>query len=263
MPTFHCKIGTSDGRVVEKEFEAASRVLLRENLEEQGFHVFAIKARPFQFLRDKPGGGGRLTGRRFLTFNQELLVLIRSGLPILQVLDTIIERLEPGGMLDILRQIRQDVRGGSALSEAFGKFPRAFPHLYIASIRAGERTGDLPVTLARFIAYQKRVEAIYRRYIATGAYQAWARTFGRECPEPDFIAAQSFWQRRIATWSGQIVGKAARHPWLIAIAAAAGAFCAVMSFRAEGDGAAQASAAQTASSGRWYFSESATSGLRP
>jgi type IV pilus assembly protein PilC len=170
MPSFHCKIGTADGRVVEKDFEAASRELLRENLEGQGFYVFAIKTRPFQFLGKKEGSRGRLTGKRFLTFNQELLVLIRSGLPILQVLDTIIERIEPGGILEILRQIREDVRGGSALSEAFGKFPRAFPHLYIASIKAGERTGDLAVTLSRFIAYQKRVEAIRAKVRSASFY---------------------------------------------------------------------------------------------
>lgn len=170
MPTFHCKIGTADGRVVEKDFEAASRALLRENLEEQGFYVFAIRKRLFQFLWKKEGSRGRLSGRRFLTFNQELLVLIRSGLPILQVLDTVIERLEPGGMLEVLRQIREDVRGGNSLSEAFGKFPRAFPHLYIASIKAGERTGDLPVTLSRFITYQKRVEAIRAKVRSASFY---------------------------------------------------------------------------------------------
>ncbi|HEY7745935.1 MAG TPA: type II secretion system F family protein [Desulfuromonadales bacterium] len=156
--------------MVEKEFEAATRELLRENLEEQGFYVFAIKKRPLQFLWKKEGGRGRLTGKRFLTFNQELLVLIRSGLPILQVLDTIIERIEPGGMLEILRQIREDIRGGSVLSEAFGKFPRAFPHLYIASIKAGERTGELAVTLSRFIAYQKRVEAIRAKVRSASFY---------------------------------------------------------------------------------------------
>ncbi len=160
MPTFICKIGTSDGRVLEKEFEARSRELLRESLQEQGFYVFAIRQ---QLLLSLLGGGvgqGRWTSRRFLSFNQELLVLLRSGLPILQVLDTILERLETGGMLQVLREIREDIRGGSSISEAFGKFPKYFPQLYIASIRAGERTGDLPETIARYIAYQKRVEVV-------------------------------------------------------------------------------------------------------
>lgn len=170
MPTFHCKIGTADGRVVEKDFDAPSHEVLRENLEEQGFYVFRIRKRPLQFLAAKGRGRGRFGGRRFLSFNQELLVLIRSGLPILQVLDTITERMEAGGMLDTLREIREDVKGGSGLSEAFGKFPRYFPHLYVAAIKAGERTGDLPVTLGRFIEYQKRVETLKAKVRSASFY---------------------------------------------------------------------------------------------
>jgi hypothetical protein len=65
---------------------------------------------------------------------------------------------------------------------------------------------------------QAKAEAIYRRYIATGAYQAWAKTFGRTCPEPDFEAARTFWPRRIASWSGQIVRSAERHAAILAAA---------------------------------------------
>ena len=170
MPTFVCKIGTADGRVLEKEFEGANRVMLRETLEEQGFHVFEIKKRHFQFLYSKNLGGGRPGSRRFLSFNQELVVLLRSGLPILQVLDTLLERMEGGGLFDVLREVRDDIKGGSILSEAFGKFPRFFPPLYIASIKAGERTGDLPVTLGRYIAYQKRVEALKAKVRSASFY---------------------------------------------------------------------------------------------
>jgi len=160
MPSFTCKIGTDDGRVVEKVFEASSRQLLHESLEEQGFQVFSIRRRILDSLSGLTGARASWTGRRFLSFNQELIVLLRSGLPILQVLDTIIDRLEAGQMLDVLREIREDIRGGDSLSDAFGKFPHIFPHLYIASIKAGERTGDLAITLTRYIAYQKRVETI-------------------------------------------------------------------------------------------------------
>ncbi len=172
MPTFKSKIGMADGRVVEKEFEAPSRELLRESLQEQGFHVFYIKKNPLQFLASGQRLGSRLSGQRFLSFNQEMLVLIRSGLPILQVLDTLMERMEVGGMLAVLREIREDVKGGASLSDAFEKFPRYFPYLYIASIRAGERTGDLPVTLARYLDYQKRMEAIKARIRSASFYPA-------------------------------------------------------------------------------------------
>ncbi len=163
MPTFICKIGTSDGRVVEREFEAVSSAMLREQLEEQGFYVFRIRR---VYLSGLNGGRGRQRGwssRRFLSFNQEFLVLLKAGLPIIQIFDTLLERQEGGVMQEALRAIREDVKAGTSLSDALGKFPRFFPHLYVASVRAGERTGDLPVTLNRYIEYQKRVEAIKAR----------------------------------------------------------------------------------------------------
>src|SRR5512137_1915273 len=108
MPVFQCKIGTADGRVLEREFEATDRQALLENLEEQGFFVFQIRRASLRGLFGA-ASGARLSGRRFLSLNQELLVLIRSGLPILQALDTLIERMEAGRLLETLREIRNDV----------------------------------------------------------------------------------------------------------------------------------------------------------
>jgi len=170
MPSYLCKIGTSDGRVVEREFEAASKEALRSNLEEQGFSVFTISIRPLQGVLKAGSVGRKFKGRHFLSFNQELLVMIRSGLPILQVLDTLLERMDSGAFRNALRDIREDVRSGSVLSEAFEKFPHFFPYLYVAAIKAGERTGDLPVTLERFIAYQKRIEAVRSKIREASVY---------------------------------------------------------------------------------------------
>ena len=170
MSVFLCKIGTTDGRIVEKEFEGSSREQLQEHLREQGFHVFQIKSRPLAGLPGLGRGSSRLNSRAFLSFNQELVVLLRSGLPILQVLDVITERMEPGRFRDVLREIREDIRGGAILSEAFNRFPGIFPQLYIASIQAGERSGDLPVTLGRYIVYLKRVEAIKAKVKSASFY---------------------------------------------------------------------------------------------
>ena len=171
MSTYRCKIGTSDGRVLEKEFEAENREALQESLEAQGFFVFKIHKASLQWF-SKGVGGGSLSGRRFLTLNQEMQVLIRSGLPILQVLDTLVDRMEAGGLLNTLQDIRTDVKGGSSLSDAFGRFPKMFPQLYVASLRAGEQSGDLPITLNRYIEYQKRVEAIRAKVRSATFYPA-------------------------------------------------------------------------------------------
>ena len=170
MPSYICKIGTADGRIVDKDFEAASKSALRASLEEQGFRVFSVRLRLFQALSGKRSGSGRFTGRRFLSFNQELVVLLKSGLPILQVLDTVTERLEAGRLLEVMREIQEDIRGGAVLSEAFGKFPRFFPPLYIASFRAGEQTGELPLTLSRYISYQQRAEKLKAKIKSASFY---------------------------------------------------------------------------------------------
>ncbi|MBE0577273.1 MAG: type II secretion system F family protein [Desulfuromonadales bacterium] len=171
MSTYRCKIGTSDGRVLEKEFEAENREDLQENLEEQGFFVFKVRRVSLQWFT-RGSASGSLSGRRFLALNQEMLVLIRSGLPILQVLDTLVDRMEAGKLFNTLQDIRTDVKGGNSLSGAFGRFPKMFPQLYVASLQAGEQSGDLPVTLARYIEYQKRVEAIKAKVRSATFYPA-------------------------------------------------------------------------------------------
>lgn len=170
MPSFSCKIGTADGRVVEKVYESVSKGQLKENLEEQGFHVFQIRRQSINLLQGGGRKSKRLSGRRFISFNQELLVLLRSGLPILHILDTQIEQMEAGTFRDAISEIREDIRGGSGLSESFAKYPRMFPPLYIAAMKAGEKTGDIPETLTRYLEYQKRVEDIRTKVQSASFY---------------------------------------------------------------------------------------------
>jgi type IV pilus assembly protein PilC len=172
MALYKCKLGTSDGRVIEKELEAANGGMLRQTLEEQGFSVFEVRKKPFQFLWDKGLARKKVSNKELLTFNQELLILIKAGLPIVMAFDTILERAGKGKLTGILIEIREDIKGGTALSDAFEKYPAAFTYLYIASIRAGEKTGDLPLTIKRFINFTKRAESLRKKVISALFYPA-------------------------------------------------------------------------------------------
>jgi type IV pilus assembly protein PilC len=172
MSLYTCKLGASDGKILYREFEAVEPALLQKSLEDQGFFVFEVKRKPLQFLFDKGMKRRSIDNRALLTFNQELLVLIKAGMPIMQVLDAILERHDSGKLAEILRQVRDDVKGGAALSSALERHGRSFPHLYIASIRAGERTGDLPRTIRRYIQYLKRVDSIRKKVVAALFYPA-------------------------------------------------------------------------------------------
>ena len=172
MALYSCKLGASDGKVLTKDFEASDSGVLRKNLEDQGFFVFEVKKKPFQFLFDKGIKRRKIDNKSLLTFNQEMLVLIKAGMPIMQVLDAILERHDSGTLNEVLVQVRDDVKAGAALSVAMEKHGRAFPHLYIASIRAGERTGDLPQTIRRYIEYLKRVGTLKKKIVAAIFYPA-------------------------------------------------------------------------------------------
>lgn len=170
MALYTCKLGASDGKILYRDFEASETGVLRKSLEDQGFFVFEVKKKPFQFLFDKGHTRRKIDNKNLLTFNQEMLVLIKAGMPIMQVLDTILERHDSGKLSEVLQQVREDVKGGAALSVAMEKHGRAFPYLYVASIRAGERTGDLPRTIRRYIQYLKRVDSIRKKVVAALFY---------------------------------------------------------------------------------------------
>ena len=172
MALFDCRIGSPSGEMVRETFEAVSAEVLRNRLRNEGFHVIALRRRMTFFGGGGRKDSGRIASRQFLAFNQEMLVLLRSGLPMLQVLDATLERLEAGPLQRAVQQIRESVKGGASLSSAFGQFPRLFPHLYLASLQAGEQTGDLPVTIQRYIEYQKRVEQIKGKVKMAAFYPA-------------------------------------------------------------------------------------------
>jgi len=172
MPIYTCKIGSADGRIIEKEFEAATADFLKQSLASQGFFVFSVSKKPFQFLWRRGVSRKRIDTKALITFNQEFLVLIKSGLPIIQAFDTILERIEKGRLAEVLEVIRDDIKGGSSLSDAFERHPSAFSHLFIASIRAGERTGDLPQTIRRYITFLKKTEGFRKKVLTALFYPA-------------------------------------------------------------------------------------------
>lgn len=170
MNLYKCKLGHPDGRISIKEVEAHNPQILKKSLEEQGFFVFEIKKKPLQFLWDKGYARQKVSNKDLISFNQELLVLTKAGLPIIKSLDAILEKSEKGRLTEILQAVREDIKGGAALSDAFEKYPRAFPRLYIASIRAGERTGDLAKTIKRYIDFLKRSETLKKKLLASLLY---------------------------------------------------------------------------------------------
>ncbi len=170
MSTFTCKLGTPDGKIHTMEIDAPESEALRNSLEEKGYYVFRIRQNRFRQLFDRKGARQRVTNRSLLLLNQEMLALIKAGMPMMQVLDTILERQSAGTLTDTIRKLREDVKGGDALSTAMERHGRIFSNLYTALIRSGERTGNLAGTIQRYIYYLKKVESIRKKVAAALFY---------------------------------------------------------------------------------------------
>ncbi|HLE83508.1 MAG TPA: type II secretion system F family protein [Thermoanaerobaculia bacterium] len=171
---FVARVGTPEGRVVEETHAAQDEVSLRRELEKRGLHIFELRRRGLGRGLALSGISGRrrVDVQRFLAFNQELAALLKAGLPLLQSLDLMVGRMAPDTFRSVLSEVRERVRTGQDLSEAFGAHRELFPRLYPSILKAGERSGELELVLRRFIRYQKLVLEARKRVVSALVYPA-------------------------------------------------------------------------------------------
>lgn len=160
MAEFLCRLADPSGRVVNASYNSVSESELRRRLEDQGFFVYSVreKGRSLSTLLPLSAGRRKIKSREFVIFNQQFLALIQAGLPILKSLELLTQREKDEQFRTILLDISERVKGGALLSEAF-EAQGIFPRVYTASLFAGEKSGGLEEVLARFIQYQKTVNA--------------------------------------------------------------------------------------------------------
>jgi type IV pilus assembly protein PilC len=172
MAEWTLKYADSRGEIHQQVAEATSERELRDRFSQQGFLVYSVKAR-FETgiaagLRPR---GKKLNLEKFLIFNQQFVTLIRAGLPILKSLDLLAERLTDAKLSQYIKGVREEVRNGALLSDAFAR-QGVFPPIYVTSVLAGERSGSLPEVLERFITYQKLSLSVRKKLLVSLLYPA-------------------------------------------------------------------------------------------
>jgi type IV pilus assembly protein PilC len=170
MAEFVLKYADARGEIHNKVAEGASEEEIRERLSKDGFLIYSIRPRG-----QAAAGIARFTSRKkldlekFLIFNQQFVTLIRAGLPILKALDLLADRLTDAKLGPFIRNVRDEVKRGSLLSDAFEK-QGLFPSIYITSVLAGERAGSLVEVLDRYISYQKTALAVRKKILLSLMY---------------------------------------------------------------------------------------------
>jgi general secretion pathway protein F len=130
---------------------------------------------PLTVRRAGAGGlGGWLPQRRsrfpLVQFSQELLALLDSGISLVEAIETLAEKESRSDARSVLLDVRRLLGEGRALSAALDAHPLSFPPLYVAAVRAAERSGALSEALTRYVAYQNQIDLVRKKVVSALIY---------------------------------------------------------------------------------------------
>jgi type IV pilus assembly protein PilC len=169
MAEWTLKYADDRGEIHQQVAEAGSERELRDRFSAQGYLIYSIKQRSDAVSAVTRPRGKKLDLEKFLIFNQQFVTLIKAGLPILKSLDLLADRLTDPKLGKHISAVRDEVRTGTILSEAFAK-QGVFPPVYVTTVLAGEKSGSLAEVLDRYISYQRLTLSVRKKVMVSLIY---------------------------------------------------------------------------------------------
>ena len=148
----------SKGQKAQGETMGKSVALVKADLRRQGVNPTKVRKKPKPLF----GGGGKtkVTPADISIFARQLATMMDSGVPIVQSFEIIGKGHENKGMSELLNAIKNDIEGGTTLSDALAKHPLYFDELFCNLVQAGEHAGILDSILDKIATYKEKTEAI-------------------------------------------------------------------------------------------------------
>ncbi|PKO49355.1 MAG: type II secretion system protein [Betaproteobacteria bacterium HGW-Betaproteobacteria-4] len=117
--------------------------------------------------RQARGRGGKFP---LPLFTRQLLSLLQAGLTVVEGLETLAEQDQGSVTSEVLGSLLSHLREGQSLSAALQRHPEAFPELYVATVRASERTGDMPEALQRYLVFHEKLAELKKKIVSAAIY---------------------------------------------------------------------------------------------
>jgi len=177
MPSFQYTARNAQGRTITGIAEAVSQAVAARMLREQGLIPVSIElgAGGGHAARAKPkhrGKRGRIKLEDLVVFSRMLAVMIRAGLPLVEVIDILREQADRVRLKDCLAQVERNIEEGSSFTEALQKHPGIFNGFFISMVKAGEASGMLDTILDLVATYLEKIASINRKIRAAVMYPA-------------------------------------------------------------------------------------------
>src|SRR5688572_8126565 len=154
-------------QVVALSLQAANAAFAAEEVRKQGLSLISLQGRGLRLPMPR-------RGQRFPTtlFSMELMSLLEAGLNLVEALQTLTEKEGQGERQVVLSGMLSAIHRGEPFSQAIAAFPQHFSPLYVATVKASERTGNVREALGRYIAYQEELERVKKKIVSASIYPA-------------------------------------------------------------------------------------------
>jgi len=171
MPIYKWEGKAGKGAIKKGEMEAPSEAAIRIHLRQQNIIPTKISSKGREIRISLPFKK-KVNQRSIAIFTRQLATMIDAGLPLVQSMESLSSQQESKVFKNILREIREDVEGGSTFAGALKKYPGTFNELYTNLVVAGEEGGILDNILNRLANYIEKSEALKKKVKSALIYPA-------------------------------------------------------------------------------------------
>ncbi|KAF0158607.1 MAG: type IV pilus assembly protein PilC [Syntrophaceae bacterium] len=170
MPVFLWAGTTKKDEMKKGEIEAADELAARSLLRRQGFKSIDVRKKPKDLLEYVPFLAGGVKEKDVVVFCRIFSTMINAGLPLIQCLDLLAQQEKNKAFAKIIRAVKENIEGGTSLTDALKKYPKVFDELFVNLIAAGEAGGILDVVLERLSNYLEKAMKLKRKVKSAMTY---------------------------------------------------------------------------------------------
>lgn len=172
MPVYLWQAETRKGEKKKGEIESANEAALRGILRRQGLTSITIKPKPKDLEDYLPFLKKKVKEKEVVIFCRIFSTMINAGLPLIQCLELLAQQEQNKTFAKVIRSIKEDIEGGSTLSDALKKHPQIYDELFVNLVSAGESGGILDVILQRLSNYMEKAMKLKSKVKGAMTYPA-------------------------------------------------------------------------------------------
>ena len=172
MQTYLWEARTKKGELRKGEIEAEDEAAVRAQLRRQNLKAGSVRKKPKDLFENISFLQPRIKEKDVVVFARQFSTMIDAGLPLIQCLDILGSQEQNKTFAGVITSVKEDIEGGSTLTDALKKHPKVFDDLFVNLVSAGEAGGILDTVLARLSAYMEKAIALKSKIKGAMTYPA-------------------------------------------------------------------------------------------